>query len=88
MYWQADTFLSKDKQPGEIRKEQVWIGARFCSIDRAAFVPPEPLGLEAHLEDLFAYLEREDQEVLIQTALMHAQLELIHPYIREFEYHG
>lgn len=71
----------KDKHPGEIRKEQVWIGALSCSMDEATFVPPEPLGLREHLENYLAYLEREDQEILIQTAIMHAQFEIIHPFM-------
>jgi Fic family protein len=71
----------KDKRPGEIRKEQVWIGTRFCSMDEATFVPPEPMSLGSHLERLFTYLARNDQEVLIQTAIMHAQFELIHPFM-------
>jgi Fic family protein len=71
----------KEKRPGEIRKEQVWIGSRNCPIDQATFVPPEPTSLSAHLDRLFAYLQRDDQEVLIQTAIMHAQFELIHPFM-------
>jgi len=71
----------KDKRPGEIRKEQVWIGAKNCSMEEASFIPPEPLGLDFHLENLFRYLEGYDQEVIIQTALMHAQFELIHPFM-------
>ena len=37
----------KDKHPGEIRKEQVWIGARNRPIEEASYVPPEPLGLKS-----------------------------------------
>lgn len=71
----------KDKNPGEIRKEQVWIGPKGSKIDKASFVPPEPTGLKTHLDNLFAFLESDEHEILIQTAIMHAQFEIIHPFM-------
>jgi Fic family protein len=70
----------KEKHPGEIRNEQVWIGERNHPIEKATYVPPEPLGLKVHLSKLIDYMNRVDQEVLIQTAIMHAQFEIIHPF--------
>jgi Fic family protein len=70
----------KDKHPGEIRKEQVWIGPKGCSIEEADYVPPEPLGLKIHLDNWIDYLNRTDQEIMVQTAIMHAQFEIIHPF--------
>jgi Fic family protein len=70
----------KDKHPGEIRKEQVWIGPKGCSMDEASYVPPEPLGLKKHLDNLINFMNRTDQEFLVQTAIMHAQFEIIHPF--------
>jgi len=70
----------KDKHPGELRKEQVWIGPKGRPIEEATYVPPEPLGLKIHLDNLIDYMNRTDQEVLIQTAIMHAQFEIIHPF--------
>lgn len=70
----------KDKHPGEIRKEQVWIGPKGSPIEEATYVPPEPLGLKVHLDHLIDYMDLADQEVLIQTAIMHAQFEIIHPF--------
>ena len=70
----------KDKHPGEIRKEQVWIGPKGCSIEQATYVPPEPLGLKTYLGNLIDFMNRTDQEILVQTAIMHAQFEIIHPF--------
>ena len=70
----------KDKHPGELRKEHVWIGPKGRPIEEATYVPPEPLGLKIHLDNLIDYMNRTDQEVLIQTAIMHAQFEIIHPF--------
>jgi len=69
----------KDKHPGEIRKEQVWIGPKGRPVEEATYVPPEPLGLKNHIDNLIEYMNHTDQEVLIQTAIMHAQFEIIHP---------
>jgi Fic family protein len=69
-----------DKHPGEIRKEQVWIGTNGCSMEDTAYVPPEPLGLKVHLTNLTDYMNLNDQEVLIQTAILHAQFEIIHHF--------
>lgn len=71
----------KNKQPGELRKEQVWIGPKNSKIEDASFIPPEPLGINVYLEDLFAFLQKDEPEVLIQTAILHAQFEIIHPFL-------
>jgi Fic family protein len=70
----------ENKHPGEIRKDQVWIGPRGCSMEEAACVPPEPLSLQTYLNNLIDYMNRSDQETLIQTAIIHAQFEIIHPF--------
>ena len=71
----------KDKLPGELRNEQVWIGPKRSTIDEASFVPPEPFGIEIWLENLMDYLKNDEPETLIQTAIMHAQFEIIHPFM-------
>ncbi len=75
-----DGARGKDKHPGEIRKEQVWIGPKGCPIDKAVYVPPEPLGLKNHLDNLIDFMNLSDQEYLVQAAIMHAQFEIIHPF--------
>ncbi len=71
----------RDKKPGEIRKELVWIGPPNCKIEDATYVPPEPLSINSYLENLFKYLLTDGMEPLIQTAIMHAQFEIIHPFM-------
>ncbi len=71
----------KDKRPGEIRREPVWIGPKNSKIEEATFVPPEPLGLEPWIDNLMEFLNEDDTETLIQTAIMHAQFEIIHPFM-------
>lgn len=70
-----------NKSPGQIRKEQNWIGKPRSSIELASYIPPEPLGLSEHLSNLIDYMQLDDQEIILQTAIMHAQFELIHPFL-------
>jgi len=66
--------------PGELRKDQNWIGAR--TIQNARYVPPPPSEVLDLLDELekFAHREGESLPILIKIALMHYQFETIHPY--------
>ena len=70
----------QDKNPGEFRKDQNWIGLPGCTIEEATFVPPNPLQLQDYLEQWERYIKGDDIEPLVQTAVMHAQFELLHPF--------
>ena len=70
----------QNKNPGEFRKEQNWIGAYGCNIEDATFIPPSPLQLMDHLRDWESYLKFSDFDVLAQSAIVHAQFELLHPF--------
>lgn len=70
-----------DKQPGEFRQSQNWIGGTRPGT--AAFVPPPPdlvLDCMSALE-LFLHDERPDLPVLIKAGLVHVQFETIHPFL-------
>jgi cell filamentation protein, protein adenylyltransferase len=71
----------QDKEPGRFRVEQNWIGAKGCPIEKASFVPPSPMIIQEHLESWERYIAGEDLDPLIQAAVMHAQFEIIHPFI-------
>lgn len=71
----------EEKRPGEIRREQVWIGSPGSPIADARFIPPPP----GYLRDLIYDWERfanepGDMPPLVRCALMHYQIEAIHPY--------
>jgi Fic family protein len=70
----------QDKTPGEFRQDQNWIGKAGCSIDEATFIPPSPLQLNDYLQAWEAYLDFDDSDFLLQTAVIHAQFELLHPF--------
>lgn len=70
-----------NKAPGKIRVTQNWLGAYGSDINNASFIPPSPEQLPVHMDNWLAYLDDDEQETLIQTALMHAQFELLHPFL-------
>ena len=70
----------KDKTPGEFRKDQNWIGKHGSPIEEASFVPPNPLQLPDYLQAWERYLDSADVAFLLQSAIVHAQFELLHPF--------
>lgn len=69
-----------DKNPGEFRQHQNYIGVQGSRIDTASFVPPPPDRMLACLDAWERYLHLRDAPDLIDCALMHAQFETIHPF--------
>lgn len=71
----------RDKRPGAFRQEQNFIGRRGDTIDRARFIPPNPLIMQSALEQWEVYLRSEAGDPVLQVALAHAQFEIIHPFM-------
>lgn len=65
---------------GELRNEQVWIGGTPYSPHGASFVPPVAGRVPGLLEDLAEFAGREDVGAVAKAAIVHAQLETIHPF--------
>ena len=65
---------------GRWRTEPVWIGGSSLGPHAAAFVPPRPERVPGLIDDLVAYIDRDDVPVLVRTAVAHAQFETIHPF--------
>ena len=71
----------ENKRPGTLRDVQVWIGRPGSSIRDACFVPPPPDRLRDLLYDWERFVnEPSDMPPLVRCALMHYQIETIHPY--------
>ncbi len=70
-----------DKNPGNFRTHQNFIGTLGSRIDTATFVPPPPDRLMACLDSWEKFLhERHTLPDLVQCALMHAHFETLHPF--------
>ena len=70
-----------DKDPGEFRRSQNWIGGSRPGTAR--FVPPPPLRVEECMSDLERFLHARDSNLsaLLKAGLAHAQFETIHPFL-------
>lgn len=69
-----------DKQPGEIRRSQNWIGGTRPG--NARFVPPPPEDVPALMAQLDTWLYSDDVlPPLVKAGLAHVQFETIHPFL-------
>ncbi len=70
----------REKNPGKFRRSQNWIGG--ISIATATYVPPPIHEMNGLLDNLEKYLHQDDKiPHLLKAALIHAQFELIHPFL-------
>lgn len=70
-----------EKEPGEFRRNQNWIGGTRPG--NALFVPPPPeLVMECMGQlELFLHAEKPELPLLIRAGLVHVQFETIHPFL-------
>ena len=72
----------QEKNPGEFRRSQNWIGAANCTLREARYIPPNVEDMNDALTDLERYMnEGDDFDPLIRIALIHYQFETIHPFL-------
>jgi Fic family protein len=72
----------QEKNPGEFRTSQNWIGKTGNSINTSAYIPPNVQDMEQSLSDLEKFInEDESYDPLIQIGLIHYQFETIHPFL-------
>lgn len=69
-----------EKEPGEFRRSQNWIGGQRPS--QAHYVPPPPHEVLPCMGDLDKFINAEDgMPTLVRAALAHVQFESIHPFL-------
>jgi len=71
----------KDRDPGNYRRVQNWIGPTGSVMESATYVPPSPEKIIEHLGNLEKYIHTDDKDSLVQAAIVHGQFELIHPFL-------
>lgn len=70
----------KNRNPGEFRTIQNFIGTEGCTIQTASYIPPEPQLVSEYMSNLEKYIN-EPKDDLIRIAIIHAQFETIHPFL-------
>jgi Fic family protein len=71
-----------ERNPGEFRRSQNWIGPGGCTLAGATYVPPPPHEMLRALDNLERFLHSpQPMPTLIKVGLAHAQFETIHPFL-------
>ncbi len=71
-----------NRNPGEFREFQNYIGTPGASLNEAIFVPPPPDMVIPAMEELEKFFHKKDGiPPLVKIALIHAQFETIHPFL-------
>lgn len=71
-----------EREVGQFRTSQNWIGPQGCTLRDAAFVPPPPHEMLAALSDLEKFVHSDTGlPLLIHIGVIHAQFETIHPFL-------
>ena len=72
----------EEKEPGEFRRSQNWVGPMGTSLTEAMYVPPAVEDMNQAMGDLEGFLhERRPLPPLIKCGLVHSQFETIHPFL-------
>ena len=72
----------QEKNPGEFRRLQNWIGPSGSTLKNARYIPPNVDDMTAAMSDLEKYInESEEYDPLVRCALIHYQFETIHPFL-------
>ena len=72
----------QEKNPGEFRTSQNWIGGAGSTLKNARYIPPNTEDMTDAMSDLEKYIHSNDSlDLLIQAALLHYQFETIHPFL-------
>lgn len=76
-----DGVRGRDKGRGEFRNVQNWIGPDGTPIEQARFIPPSPVQMIESLYNWETYYHSQEKDPLVQLAIVHAQFEIIHPFV-------
>ena len=77
-----ESVRGQEKNLGEFRYSQNWIGGQGSTIKNARYIPPNPNDMLTAMSDLEKYINNDDSlDPLIQAALIHYQFETIHPFL-------
>jgi len=71
----------ENQDRGNFRRQQVFIGKPGAKIEQATYIPPTPEKINDLISNLEHYIHSEEKDILVQLAIIHAQFEIIHPFV-------
>ena len=71
----------QNKALGEFRRIQNYIGQKGTGEEGVTYVPPAPEHVSELLSNFEKYIHTDERDPLVQLAIIHAQFELIHPFL-------
>jgi Fic family protein len=71
----------ENKDRGNFRRQQVFIGKQGANIEQATYVPPSAEKVADLMSNLEKYIHAEEKDLLVQLSIVHAQFEMIHPFM-------
>ena len=69
------------KAPGAFRRLPNWIGSPGCTIHEATYVPIDAKELAHAFSRWEHYIHQDPPDTLVQTAVLHAEFEALHPFL-------
>lgn len=69
-----------EEHAGRYREGLVWVGSSGLTPIGASHIAPQAERVPAAMDDLVAFMRRDDMPVLVQAAIAHAQFETVHPF--------
>jgi Fic family protein len=71
----SNNVRGSNRSPGEYRKIQNFLGPEGCTIETAAYIPPEPQLVNDYMSNLEKYINdpQDDYDELVRIAIIHAQ---------------
>jgi Fic family protein len=76
-----DGVRGQNKDPGQYRRIQNWIGPAGTTLEKARYVPIPANELEDGMSAWEKYLHSKQPDALVQLAILHAEFEALHPFL-------
>lgn len=76
-----DSVRGRNKDRGNLRTIQNFIGLPNSTIETAQYIPPSPFHVMEYMDNLEKYIHYEEKDKIVQCSLIHAQFEIIHPFL-------
>lgn len=71
----------ENKDRGNFRRQQVFIGKPGATVEQATYIPPSAEKIDDLMSNLEKYIHGEEKDLLVHLAIIHAQFEMIHPFM-------